>query len=382
MSILSKYSPLKISSSELQPNILLMCKMLITLLLLHGFFLEIKDPYLPYIKWFDIFNSYPGFFKYSLRIGFIIFGLMLFFNFKTKWSSLTLGIIVILTLLSSKPLFRNHIFIAGCILFLVGLSDPKGIPWLIIIQISIVYFGASLNKILQIDWWTGQFMDNWLGVARDNAIYNFMSSLLPNLWLAKFMSWSAIIVEFVIAVSILIKKWRSFGIWLLIVFHFAMFTMLAFRFGHFVQDIFIILIAFLNWPKQKIEIKFNNKFILLKKIIGFMDWDKLYIWHEGTKDGNNVFESKNSESKSLSFISLLMYCEGFYVFLLFFDYLMMKLVYSAEPYFMKILIHSFFSILIWGLILLFILDSIKTKRSLSVIELEKNNKRREIRENK
>ena len=175
---LEVFFPWNISNTQMQPNILLMCKMLFVLLVLNGFYSMMNDPFIPFIIWLDHFNNYPELFKYSIRIGFIVFGTLLFINIKPKLSSLVLGLIIVLTLISSKTLFRNHIFIVGCILILAGLSSNKGLPWLIILQISLLYFGASLNKALQMDWWTGQFINNWLGVAVENPIYLFFSELL------------------------------------------------------------------------------------------------------------------------------------------------------------------------------------------------------------
>lgn len=371
---ISKYYPWNLSSSELQPNILLMCKMLIALLLFNGFYLKINDPYLPFIRWFDVFNDISGIFKNSLQFGFVLFGFMLFFNIKTKLSSLILGLIVILTLLASKPLFRNHIFIVGCVLFLVGLSKNSGLPWLIILQISLVYIGASLNKALQIDWWTGQFMDNWLRVASDNEIYHYLSSVLPDLWLAKLMSWLSILVELTIGITLLTKKWRVLGIWLMIIFHFAMVTMLALRFGHFVQDLFIILIAFLNWPHEKVVVKYiDNKSILRRRIIRFLDWNKMYLWYVETKNMNGDFDIENYgkyKSNYTSFVFMLLYCEGFYVLLFLFDFVAVKLIEFYEPISIKIFVHLIFCTVIWGLILLFFPISFKNRSKRYVDETQ------------
>lgn len=362
---ISRYYPWKISSDELQPNILLMCKMFVVLLWLNGFYLKINDPYIPFIRDLDFFNQYPDVFKISLRLGFIVFGSMLLFNIKTKWSSLFLGLVIITTLLASKPIFRNHIFIVGCVLFLVGLSKNKGVPWLIILQVSLLYLGASLNKTLQMDWWTGQFMQNWLGSAIENPIYNFISNSLPEFWFAKVLSWSSIFVELIIGLAILTKKWRPLGIWMMVIFHFAMFTMLAFRFGHFVEDLFILLMAFLIWPRENEVILYNsNKSSWLKNILGYLDWDKQYSWQEGTHSHNNYFEVQNPENGNYTkkpIIFLLLFSEGFYVLLLVFDHITVNLMYSVGPTILKILIHFVFSLVIWSFIFSYLYSKLKTK---------------------
>lgn len=370
---LSKFSPWKISTNQMQPNMLLMCKMLLLLLLINGFYSKINDPYIPFLRFLDEFNNFPGLFKLILRAGFIVSGLTLLFNFKPKLSSLVLGIIIITTLLASKPLFRNHIFIVGCVLFLTGLSSNKGIPWLIILQISLVYIGAALNKALQIDWWTGQFMHNWLAIAIENPIYIYISNLLPELWFAKILSWLSILVELTIGVTVLTKKWRMVGVWVMIIFHFAMVTFVVTRFGHFVQDLYIILISFLVWPQNKIIVKFQkNKFEKLAKIIKFLDWDNLYYWTKETIKENNWLEINNNKLKKTNFDAfkaLLIYSNGFYILLLAFDFIITYLMHLVNPIIVKASIHLVYCIIIWGLIIAFF--PLKLKMS-SVQFIKKN----------
>ena len=64
------------------------------------------------------------------------------------------------------------------LLFLAGLTNDKEPPYLLIFQLSIVYFGASINKFLEPDWWSGAFMDTWLGTARENPMYLYVSQFI------------------------------------------------------------------------------------------------------------------------------------------------------------------------------------------------------------
>jgi len=353
----SKYLPWKISSNEMLPNILLMNKLLFLLLCFNKFYFKIKDPFIPYISYLDVFNDYPTVFKYSLRFGFILFGLFLLFNIKTRLSSLFLGLIIIFTLLASRSLFRNHIFIIGSIFFLVGVSNNKTVLKLIILQLSIVYLGASINKMFEIDWWSGQFIHNWLYTAVKNPVYIFVSESLPTLLFAKILSWSAIIIEFIIGILILVKKWRLLGIWLIIVFHFAMFTIVHDKFGHFLQDLFIVLIAFVTWPQNKIQVKFhNNKSNHLIRLIKLLDWDSIYNWKKAESNQNNWLEV-NYNKKTLTNVnglkSLLIYSSGFYVILLGIDYLENHLLTLITVSSLKMVIHLVFCLIIWSLIIAF-----------------------------
>ncbi len=361
-----KYLPWKISHDEMPPNILLMSKILFILLLLNRFYFKINDPHIPFISFLDVFNNYSSVFKYSLRFGFIFFGFLLLFNIKTRLSLLFLGLIIILTLLASKPLFRNHIFIIGCIFFLVGISNNQNVLKLIILQLSIVYIGASINKMFEVDWWSGQFMHNWLSTAENNPIYIYISELLPPFVFAQILSWSTIIVEFIIGVLLLIKRSRLLGVWLIIVFHFAMFTMVHDKFGHFLQDLLIVLLAFLSWPQNKIQVKFNyTKLKELITIIKFLDWDGIYNWEKSESNQNNWLEVNNN-NKTLTnangLKSLLIYSSGFYFILLGIDYFESYVLTLTTISTLKILIHLLFCLLIWSLILLFLPFKLKIKK--------------------
>jgi len=361
----SKFLPWKISSNEMLPNILLMSKILFLLLVLNRFYFKINDPHIPFIRLLDVFNNYPNVFKYSLRFGFILFGFMLLFNIKTRLSSLFLGLIIIITFLASKPLFRNHVFIVGSVLFLVGISNNKTVLKLLILQLSIVYLGASINKMFEIDWWSGQFMDNWLSTAENNPIYIYISALLPTLVFAKILSWSAIIVEFIIGILLLIKKWRLFGVWLLIIFHFTMFTMVHDKFGHFLQGLFIVLIAFIPWPQNKVQVKFNpGKYKNLIFFNKLLDWDGIVNWKKNKANKNNWLEVnyKNKITTNIDGLkSLLIYSSGFYIVLLGIDFFENHLLTLTTNSSLKMLIHLLFCLLMWYLIFAFLPYKLKRK---------------------
>lgn len=351
-----KHGLWQLQSSNMLPNLLLTNKLLFLLLVFNGFYALINDPFLPFISILDEFNYSPNLFKNSMRACFIIFGFMLLFNFKTRVSSITLGLVVILTLLSSKVLFRNHIFIVGCIFLLSGLSNSKGLPWLIIIQMSILYIGTSVNKIFEMDWWNGKFMDNWLGIAIENPIYMNVSNIFPELLLAKVLSWSVIFVELIIGILFLSNKWRSLGIWLIIVFHVSMFTLIHEKFGHFLQDLLLVLLVFLQWPKEKISVRYKSSLILSKFLKG-LDWSNNFDWNK-IDSGNKIwlevsYKDQTNVNKS-GIKSILTYSSGFYVLLLFIDQLESLLLTVVDISAFRILIHLFYCILIWYLIYSFL----------------------------
>lgn len=321
---LSRYFPLKFVVSDfMMPNILLMNKLMFILLLVHGFIKSINDPYIPFFGFFDEFLKYPGVFKIINRGLFIAAGAFLIFNIKVRLMCLILGAVVFLTQFASIPEFANHYFICGCVFLLSGLINKKNIQLFFAIQLSLVYFGASINKMFKLDWWNGDFMFNWLVNARENTIFIFLSEAFPEMWLAKLFSWSSILIEFSIAFLILNKNTRNIAVWILIIFHSLLYTLTAFRFGHFYEDLLITLLAFVNFPKEKIKINFDKGILnSLMYMFNFPDLKKLFFWTNEPIKGQywlKLVIGKNIKYNLNALRYLLLHTLNFYVFLFFLD---------------------------------------------------------------
>ena len=320
---MSKHYPWYCESPDMRTNLLLMCKLLFLLLLINGLWGYISDPFIPFIRPLDHFNSIPGLFEWSLKILFLAVGTCLLFNIKVRSMSVALGVIIILFLFASKPRFRNHIFICGCAFLLSGLSDKNQDPWLLYIQLSLVYLGAVLNKVAQLDWWNGQFMHNWLYNARANSFYQFFEGFLPDRWLAKLLSWSSMGIEFFIGVLLLFKKKHLIAVWTIIIFHTVLFTITTFRFGHFFEDILIYLLVFNTWPSGKIKVYTNPKNTLITPLLlGLLNWNKQFkveaqqmnkrSWIQVNYDKKDFYNQR-----ALGY--LLLHTPATFFFLLFFD---------------------------------------------------------------
>ncbi len=259
-------------------NLLIMCKLLFLLLLINGFWAYISDPFIPFIRALDLFHNAPGLFEALVKSLFMGAGIGLLFNVKVRWMAIILGISLILFLLASKPRFRNHIFICGCAFLLAGLTDKEKDPWLLYWQLSLVYLGAVINKVLQIDWWNGQFMHNWLYVARENEFYTSIASLLPDRLFAKILSWSSMGIELWISIALLFKKYHSRVVWVILIFHTMLYGMTGFRFGHFYEDILVYLLVFLYWPESDIVISVSRPRIRWTHVLlSIFNWNRQFI---------------------------------------------------------------------------------------------------------
>jgi hypothetical protein len=244
-------------------------------LLYHGFPGKVSDPFIPFISSLDGLLAWPGLFETALLTCFYAAGLFLLLNIAVRRASLLLGIVIVLTLFASKPVFRNHLFIAGCLFFLAGLHKKDENPWMLYLQFSIIYFGASLNKALDPDWHTGQFMHTWLLDRRANPFYATLAPMLPPHTLAMFLSWFAIVSEAAAAILFAIGRTRVFAVWLTLLFHWTLFVLLrGATFGHFLEDILIALILFLAWPRGEIVATMRAGIEpRLGLLIRSLDWD-------------------------------------------------------------------------------------------------------------
>ncbi|WP_425076118.1 HTTM domain-containing protein [Psychroserpens sp. S379A] len=325
--------PFQFEGTKLHPNVLLMCKLLVILMTAHHMFFKIEDPHIPFITALDWFHNYPNLFKYTFRTVYACSVFALLFNIKVRTASIIIGLVVILNILASKPLFFNHNFICGCALFLAGLTNDKEPPYLLIFQLSLVYFGASINKFLEPDWWSGAFMDTWLGSARENPVYLYISKSLPEMLFAKLLSYIAMFTEFAIAILILFRRTRSLTLWFIIIFHTTLFTLTAFRFGHFIESLAIVLLAFLSIPKEQLIVNYKPSEILIKLrgFFKFLDRDNKQVWSSLTSE-NKHWLSLKTKGKTLynhnALKDLFLYTPNFFMFLLFIDMTMYVILYN------------------------------------------------------
>lgn len=345
--------PFQFEGTKLHPNVLLMCKLIVILITAHHIFFKIADPFIPFIPVLDWFNEHPNVFKYSLRFIYALSAFALLFNIRVRTAAIVTGLVVILSILASKPLFFNHTFICGCALFLAGLTNDREPPYLLIFQISLVYFGASINKFFEPDWWSGAFMDTWLGSARENPVYLYVSERLPDMVLAKLLSYIAMFTEFAIAVLVLFKRTRPTTLWFIIIFHTTLFTLTSFRFGHFLESLVIILLAFLNLPKEKLSIQYSTEGLGgLKRFFNLLDVDKKQVWTPMPSKTSHWLRLKTEEKTQYNHKALkdiVLYTPNFFMLLFVIDVVIYIILYNHRT-----ALFVLNAIFVWSLILYFL----------------------------
>jgi hypothetical protein len=153
-------------------------------------------PFLPFLPALDKVPPAIGF-QRGLRVTYLIAGMMLLLNRWVRVSCLVCAAVLFLGALSSRLTFANNRQYAGCLLFLAALTRPGQSPWLIRYQVVLLYFGAGLNKILDVDWRSGQFFEIWAHGAKLVRV----RLLFPPRVFSLIASWWTILIEFVAAVA-------------------------------------------------------------------------------------------------------------------------------------------------------------------------------------
>ncbi|MGE0268103.1 MAG: hypothetical protein AB7S78_06590 [Candidatus Omnitrophota bacterium] len=197
---------------------------------------------------------------------------------------------------------------------MAGLHRKGENPWLIRLQVSLVYFGSGLNKLLDPDWLSGQYFEYWMHEIIINKKYIMAASYLPPMLLSKLMGWLTIIGEFVISVFLTSKRYYSLAIWMGICFHTTALVMTWMDYGIFTIAILMSYLCFIRWPEM-IEITVNpdrSLHILLKNILSRMDCDKRIIWREATDPTLSVTVNKIIFRGFIGFKKIVLYSPVFY----------------------------------------------------------------------
>jgi len=240
-------APLQIRGTALPPNLLLAARLITLCFIGTGQILHLSSHFLPFVPFFEQLGS-PAVFHWTLTAAFL-FGAVLLFS--TRWSRiacLLLSSVLFVSLLSSRMYFENNRTFCACLLLLIGLSSASQKPWLVRLQVALVYFGAALNKLLDADWRSGQFFAFWFGKIHNPELWTRITHFLPGMALARIMDWSVIALEFVLVIGFLVPRFYRWAIWLGVCYHTALMVVMNSTFGMFYYAMLISYLAFVEWP--------------------------------------------------------------------------------------------------------------------------------------
>jgi predicted DCC family thiol-disulfide oxidoreductase YuxK len=273
------WNPLRCGGTALPVNLLVMAKCIAIALLLTNHVRLLPDPFLPFIPGLDSIPALP--FQRTLQVLFVTSALALLFNRSVRLSAFVLGMTMIAGVLASKAYYGNNKTFCGFILFLVSLTDRGKDPWMIRLQLVLVYFGAGSNKLLDPDWRSGVFFENWAANRLHQPVYLALSSYLPPLLLAKAISWFTIATELGLSGILLVKRWFALAIWGNVLLHSAMLFFTGSTFSMFFYAMTASMLAFAPWPTSPMLVIFDGDCGFCNRTKGWVerfDLEKMLLW--------------------------------------------------------------------------------------------------------
>lgn len=275
---ISSLNPLRAGGTEMPPNLLLLVKIIALALLLTNHARLLPDPFLPFLTMFD---AVPGAaFQFSVKVIFICAAVALLLNRAVRWTSLALGASILISVVASKAYYGNNKTFAGLMLLFAGLSDYDRPLHLLRWQLSLVYFGAGLNKVMDGDWQTGLFFEHWARMKVKNPVYIAFSDILPPLVAGKLMCWFTMAAELGASAGLLFGGALPYALWANVLFQAGLLEFTGTTFTMFFYAMQAATLAFVVWPKQILVIYDGDCGLCnrIRTIFESLDFDGMFEW--------------------------------------------------------------------------------------------------------
>ena len=239
--------PLRLEGKSIPPDLVLIARFLgLTLLLMR----ETPFPrHLPYLEVLDALGSARQFDAALLLAAGLGYALLFFGPF-IRSGCLLLGGAMLTGLLACRPCQSvAHTFVA-CLFVVIALSGHATGPWLVRMQVVVLYAGATIHKVLDPDWWNGRYFETLMIARHHHFLYSHAAAQLPPLGLSTVMGVVTILTEAAILACLLNRRWYVPGVLLGVVFHSVMVLLMDQTFGPFYAAIMVSYVAFLSWPER------------------------------------------------------------------------------------------------------------------------------------
>ncbi len=241
------WNPLKCSGTDLPKNLTIMVKTLAIAALVVNHVRILPDPWLPFVPYLDLFP--PVLFQKTLQIVFLVSALAIVFNRRLRLFSLLIGATMLLAVVSSKAYYGNNKTFCGLMFLLAGLYKP-GTPNFFRWQLAITYFGAGLNKLLDPDWHSGVFFENWSVNRLHQSWYIAINSWLPPFLLARFMCWATIVTELGIVPCLFVGQLNALAVFSNVLFQATLCLFTGTTFTLFFYSMTASSLALVKWPDR------------------------------------------------------------------------------------------------------------------------------------
>lgn len=242
-SFLAARNPLTLPASSLPGPLLLMARLVVLVLLLQGYAIaSMPLRGVPFLAFLENVGSEAGWRR--ALIGLFLAGApLVIFNLRPRLGCLLVGASLILgTLINSAGYASSRLF-PGCLLLLTSLQDGStAARFALRAQIFLLYVGATLSKVFEADWWSGQYFEFWLREKLGIAWYARAADALPAMSLSIGMGVATIIMELAICVALLRRAWWPAALAVAVVFHVGAFLVSGQDFGVF---LYVSILSFM-----------------------------------------------------------------------------------------------------------------------------------------
>lgn len=272
-------TPFRITGTPMPPSLLLMCKIIATAILATGHVGILPDPFIPFIDGLDRLLP-PDVFRIGLKTVAVLSAVSLLFNQSVRASALVLGSCMLLAVVSSRAYYGNNKTFCGLALVLAGLSDFDRPPYLLRWQLSLVYFGAALNKLLDPDWQSGLFFQYWATVKLRNPVFIAVADALPPLLAAKIVCWGTMLAELAVSLGLLVPRLIPYALFVNMMFQVGLLEFTGTTFTLFFYGMQAVMLAFITWP-ERLVITFDSQrssHRLCRRILQLLDPDGVQQW--------------------------------------------------------------------------------------------------------
>lgn len=272
------WNPLKCSGTDLPKNLAIMVKTLAMVVLVVNHVRILPDPWLPFVPFLDVFP--PALFQKTLQTLFLVSALAIVFNRRLRLFSLIIGSTMLVAVVSSKAYYGNNKTFCGLMFLLAGLYKP-GTPNFFRWQLAITYFGAGLNKLLDADWHSGVFFENWAVNRLHQSWYMAANSRLPSLVLARFMCWTTIATELGIVPCLFIPQLNTLAVFSNVLFQASLCLFTGTTFTLFFYSMTASSLALVKWPDQPAPVFYDPSRKLshvARRFFTSWDLDRTFQW--------------------------------------------------------------------------------------------------------
>jgi len=220
------------------------------------------------MEWLQPLPGY-GMYFYFATMGFL--GIFVMIGWKYRWTLSAFTLLWTISYWMQKTSYNNHYYmlILVCLIMIFlpsnkyasidakknpeikSLSMPKWCSWVMILQIAIVYFFATVSKFYP-DWLDGTFTKNLLA---NKSPYPFIQEIFNQKWFYLFIAYSGIAFDMLIVPMLLWKRTRTIAFIASLLFH--LFNAFTLQIGIF--PFFALSFAVFFYSPEKIRQLFFKK---------------------------------------------------------------------------------------------------------------------------